>query len=511
VVTVTNTLGGCTSTDTVHIDAINVSTLTITPAGPYCVNGTIDTLTTSVPVGIGTWSGPGITNTTLGVFDPATAGVGTHEIIYTVSGSCGTGADTIMITIIPQPDATITDPGNQCLTGGTITMAAAATGGTWSGVGITDPGTGTFDPATAGGGSHLITYTITTPCFSQDTIFVDVTATLDATITNVGPYCTANPSVTLAAVDGGGTWSGPGIIDPINGVFDPATAGAGSHTITYTISGLCGATDNTTINVIASPVITFTSDVIDGCEPTTVNFTSTTDQPGGTCFWDFGTGDTSAACNPSYIYTTAGSYNVTFTYANSIGCSSTISSPAYITIYSQPLAVFTAGPQPATIANPTINFNDMSSGIIDAWHWSFGNGDTSILQNPTYVYADTGSFPIEFIVTNNNGCSDTAYGTVIIEPILTFYAPNAFSPNGNGVNDEFMVKADGIIHDSFEMRIFNRWGEMIFQSKDIYTGWNGARMNIGTLVPEDVYVWKVNFKDFKGRPREYIGHVTIIK
>jgi gliding motility-associated-like protein len=511
VITVTNIAGGCSSTDTVHIDAINVNTLAITPAGPYCVNGVTDTLETSVPVGIGTWSGPGITDVNLGIFDPAAAGVGTHEIFYNVNGTCGTGVDSTDIVVIPQPDATINPVSTQCITGGTITLTAVDGGGTWTGTGITDATLGTFDPAIAGVGTFTITYTITTPCFSQATTSISVVSQLDATITPVGPFCTAAPSITMAAVDAGGTWSGPGITDATLGTFDPATAGPGSHTITYSITGLCGATSTTVINVIASPVISFTSNVTQGCEPTTVSFLSTVDQPGGTYSWTFGNGDVSSLANPTITYTTAGSYDVNLTYSNNIGCSTTLNQVGYITIHSQPLAQYSAGPQPTSIAMPTVNFSDNSTGVIDTWLWTFGTGDSSTVQNPVYTYADSGSYPIQLIVTNNNGCSDTAYGTVVIDPIMVFYAPTAFTPDGNGINDEFTVKADGVDHSTFEMRIFNRWGEMIFISKDIYKGWNGAKMNIGALVEEDVYVWKVNFKDFKGLPRQYIGHVTIIK
>lgn len=510
-ITVTDIAGGCFDVDTVHVDVINLSTLTIAPAGPYCVNGNTDTLQVSVPVGTGTWSGLGITNTTLGIFNPATAGVGTHQIIYDVSGSCGIGADTISIIVIPQPIATITPVGNQCSTGAAITLSAATTGGIWSGVGITDTINGIFNPVTAGVGNYTITYTITTPCFAQDTVIINVTSQLNATITDVGPFCSSAPAVTLTAVDPTGTWSGTGITNSTTGAFDPATAGPGTHVITYTISGLCGAVDNSTIVVISSPLISFVPNIIEGCEPTTIVFTSTVNQPGGTYSWNFGDGNTSNTANPSNTYTNAGTYTVTFTYNNSIGCSTTVTQNNLITIHSQPVAGYIATPQPTTIVNPTIQFTDLSTGIIDTWDWTFSSTDSSLIQNPIYTYADTGSYPVILIVTNNNGCADTAYGTVRIEPITVFYAPNAFTPNGNGVNDVFTVKADGLDYGTFNMRIFNRWGEMIFKSADIYEGWNGNIGNIGEPCEQDVYIWKVNFNDYTGKRHDYIGHVTIVK
>jgi gliding motility-associated-like protein len=516
-VTVTDIAGGCTASDSVQVDVTNISTLTVTPAGPYCVNGNMDTMQVSIPSGLGVWSGPGITDTSIGEFDPAIAGVGTHEIIYAISGACGSAADTIDIIVTPTPNATITPVPNQCVTAGPITLSAVTPGGTWSGTGITDPVAGTFDPAVAGVGNDTITYTILIPCYAQDTVVIPVILQLNASVTHVGPFCTAAPPVTMTAVDPGGTWSGPGITNAATGVFDPSVAGAGTHVVYYTISGLCGAQGTDTINVIASPVISISSNVNNGCEPTTILFSSTNNQPGGTSFWNFGDGlsgvnDTSTVQNPSHVYNYAGSYDITYIYANTIGCSDTVTMPGYITIHSQPLASFTSTPQPTSMVNPEIHFFDTSTGLIDSWLWTFGYmNDSSLLQNPIYTYPDSGIYPVQLIVTNINGCADTVNSYTVIDPIFVFYAPNAFTPNDNGNNDEFRVYADGIDLTSFEMRIFNRWGESIFKSNKYEEGWNGARNNTGEIVPMDVYVYKVTFKDYGGKKHQYIGHVTIVK
>jgi gliding motility-associated-like protein len=507
-VTVTDIAGGCSSTDSVQVDVININALTVTPAGPFCVNGGTQQLAVNVPMSSGAWSGPGV-NATTGVFDPAVAGNGTHQIIFAVNGACGIGADTISIVVTPQPDATITPVANQCSTGAAITLTAATAGGTWSGPGVT--AAGVFTPATAGVGSWTITYNITTPCLAQDTVIIVVTNQLDATITHVGPFCTTAASVILASVSPGGIWSGIGITNTTTGAFDPATAGPGSHVITYTISGLCGNVDTDTIVVVASPIISFTSDVVEGCEPTLVTFTGTTNQTGGTSFWTFGNGASATGANPIYEYTLAGSYDVTFTYTNTTGCSSTVTQTGYITIHSQPIAAFNSYPQPTTIVDPTVHFTDQSLGVIDSWNWTFGPFGNSIIQNPTFVYPDTGYSDVILIVTNIHGCADTAYGGIMIDPIQVFYAPNAFTPNSNGKNDVFRVYGDGIEFSTFEMAIYNRWGERIFKTNDYNEGWNGAINNIGDVVKQDSYVWKVTFKDFNGNDKKYIGHVTIVK
>lgn len=241
---------GCVSTAIVTVTSgAATSNATITPAGPFCLSAAAVNLTAAT--GGGTWSGPGITNATTGTFNPSVAGVGTHTITYTIGGPCG-DTKTTTITVNPNADATITAAGPFCVSDASVTLSAATAGGSWSGTGITNTTTGVFDPATAGVGTHTITYTIAGACGDTKTTTITVNPDANATITPVGPYCISNPAVTLTAVTSGGTWSGPGITNASAGTFDPSVAGAGTHTITYTVSGPCGDSQTTTIVVNAS-------------------------------------------------------------------------------------------------------------------------------------------------------------------------------------------------------------------------------------------------------------------
>ena len=253
-----------------------------------------------------------------------------------------------------------------------------------------------------------------------------------------------------------------------------------------------------------------------GCEPTTIQFTSTSDQPGGSCFWNFGNGTTSTQCNPTctYLDYNAGEpYDVTFTYRNTNGCISTLTNVDMITIFSQPHAIFSATPQPTDVTQPEIHFHDHSTGVIDTWAWTFGNGGAgSTHQNPHYTYPDSGSYSVQLIVTNLLGpCADTAYHTIVIDPIMTCWFPNCFTPDGNGDNDEWRMAGTNIKTDGFEMLIFDRWGEKLFSSSDINVGWNGKRNNTGEASSQDVYVYKIHLVDWKGLAHDYIGHVTLIR
>jgi gliding motility-associated-like protein len=113
-------------------------------------------------------------------------------------------------------------------------------------------------------------------------------------------------------------------------------------------------------------------------------------------------------------------------------------------------------------------------------------------------------------VVNQYGCSATSSEYVYIEPDYSFYAPNAFTPNGDSRNDVFKVYGEGIDNSTFQMFVFDRWGNLIFVSDDINKGWDGT-VNGSPVSQIDTYVWQVRFKDMTGDPHKYIGHVSLIQ
>ncbi|MEX1003527.1 MAG: gliding motility-associated C-terminal domain-containing protein [Crocinitomicaceae bacterium] len=235
---------------------------TITPAGPYCEGDAVDTLTAVDPGG--TWSGPGITDATIGEFNPATAGPGTHDIIYAITGTCGDD-DTIQVTVNPTDDASFSyDQGAYCLASSNpVPVITGDAGGTFSASGgaIIEPVSGELDIASSGVGTYTITYTTAGPCTNSSAVTVNIVTDIDATIDGVGAYCVSDNNDTLTAATTGGTWTGSGIIDNSLGVFDPSVAVIGSQDIIYNIgSGECTAADTISIIVNALPIVTVSED-----------------------------------------------------------------------------------------------------------------------------------------------------------------------------------------------------------------------------------------------------------
>ncbi|HNQ67716.1 MAG TPA: choice-of-anchor L domain-containing protein [Bacteroidales bacterium] len=237
----------CADSDSEIIHVDDTLSAIINPAGPFCESDAA-VLMTAANVG-GVWSGPGITPA--GTFTPSIAGGGDHVITYTISQGACTNVDDFTVHVDSEVDATITAAGPFCNTGLIQTLTAVSPGGTWSGPGIVDPVVGYFHPGNAGGGNHNICYTVTNGlCSDSDCRIVHVDVYPNTTITPAGPFCVNDPELDLTAATPGGTWSGPGIIYPSVGTFDPGTALAGNHTITYQlIVGACTSTSTTSIHV----------------------------------------------------------------------------------------------------------------------------------------------------------------------------------------------------------------------------------------------------------------------
>jgi gliding motility-associated-like protein len=295
-------------------------------------------------------------------------------------------------------------------------------------------------------------------------------------------------------------------------------------TTTYTLvlkDGCNTPSIDTTVTVIIDPLpqISFSSDKQNGCYPLCVQFTnSTTISSTDTIKYNWNLGGTnssyaSTVINPTHCYKASGVFTVSLTATSGKGCVSKSYISNMITAYNHPKAKFYSAPIDATILSPLIQFTDASyapgSAISSVFWQTFGDAtdSTSMLPNPQHTYGDTGTYCPTLIVTNTFGCKDTLTQCLVIEPYFTLYIPNAFSPNGDGYNDNFNVVGDYIF--DFDMRIFDRWGNLIYHSTNVKNGWNGSMK--GVSAKEDVYVYLINATDNNKKSYSYKGTVTLIK
>ena len=237
--TVTYTIpGSCGSTDTEDFIVTSALDATIASVGPLCDGSNAITLSAATSGGI--WSGNGVSTDQ---FDPSLAGIGLHEIIYSITGTCG-NSDTAYLEVLTSANATINPIGPFCENDASVTLTAMESGGIWSGPGVS---TNVFNPATAGPGIHIISYSISGTCGDLDTVVIEVNSAPDPTITPVGTLCDESSSISLVAASSGGNWSGSGVSAD---QFDPTLAGIGLHNIIYSIPGACAASDSIQIEVL---------------------------------------------------------------------------------------------------------------------------------------------------------------------------------------------------------------------------------------------------------------------
>ena len=156
--------------------------------------------------------------------------------------------------------------------------------------------------------------------------------------------------------------------------------------------------------------------------------------------------------------------------------------------------------------NLLVSFQNKSSGGV-AWEWDFGNGETSNSLSPNTTYSPWGNYDVELIVTSEIGCKDTIQKNIFIGPEFYFYAPNAFTPDNDNYNNRYEISLIGGV--DFHFLIYNRWGELIFESYDPNFSWNGTYNR--ELVPDDVYVFKCQVSNLVGFRREYEGFITVLK
>jgi PKD repeat protein len=505
------TIGNCSASDQITIIVFTRPDATINPINTVCLNVSPVNLSAKDPGGV--WSGPGVTGST---FDPVIAGIGTHTIRYTITGtgSCS-DSDSTLITVVRAPDASILPVDTLCINHPPVVLLTKEPGGTWSG----DVTSEIFDPSVLNIGNHIVNYKITDSngCTDNDQITITVMPLPVVHIDPVGTLYLNSASVTMIATPPGGTFSGDGIA---GNLFSPNAAGVGTHTIQYQSPPDrfgCIGIDTTHIKVIIPPlpVSVFEPDTA-GCSPLKVTFINHSSNAEA-YLWDFGDKTYSTEKNPSHLYYTPGNYIVTLTVTNIAGESS---HSHEITVFQNPTSIFTVYPTEVTNSAQIVIFSNFSYHN-DSQLWIFGDGETSTEKNPWHKYQSEGIYDVTLIVKTNEGCIDSSTFTTPVH--VRFLAgkiefPNAFVWNRTGPNGGYWQ--DGEIDDAifrphfenvleYKLQIFNRWGVLIYESLDLHKGWDGY-FNNGNLALEGVYVYKVTGRFIDGNYFNEVGDVTFL-
>ena len=512
--TVTGTSAGCTGTAIATVTVTQLPVVTVN--SPSICASAMATLTATggttynwsagaTPTGINTATASPLTTTT-----------------YTVTGLSAGCQNTAVATVTVTNTINVTVNSPTICAGQIATLTGAgATTYTWS-AGATSTGT---DTATASP-IFTTTYTVTgtsAGCSNTAVSTVSVNPLPTAIVSGGGIVCSG---VTVPPIIITLTGVGPWNITYTDGITNTSVIAAASpYTITNPMAGTYSVTlisdanctgtfsGSALVEINPLPVPVFTANPLSGCEPLCVTFNNTTSVASGSITnwaWTFGDGGTSNQQSPNYCFNTTGIYSVSMTATSNNNCTANRTVTNMITVNPTPIATFTV-PSIVNLSNTNIQFSDFSTGAT-SWNWDFGdlfspaNNNISTLENPTHTYSQAGAYCVLLTVTNGS-CIDTSQICLDIQQEFTFYIPNSFSPNGDGINDEFYGKGQNI--NTYEMWIYDRWGNSVFYCNDINKHWDGTMK--GNVVQEDVYVYIIKLFDFKKEEHKYIGSVTIEK
>ncbi len=359
------------------------------------------------------------------------------------------------------------------------------------------------------------------PCGDTADVVVDIFPGLNSDFSLVYDTCIAGP-VTFtdesstdadSLIDWDWTFGEGGMSIEQNPIYDYRVPG--NHLVSLVIEDNNGCMDTfqQVINYFPVPsILVVDPSEILGCAPQLVDINNLSFPIDSTydILWQLGDGNTSTAVSPVHLYENPGTYSVSVDITSPIGCMTDAAWDNLIRIRPTPVADFTCDPETVSSFNSEVTFTDQS---IDAafWDWVFGEDGFSFEQNPVYVFPDTGLQTIMQIVEHPEGCRDTMFKVIDVVPEYRYFLPNAFTPNSDGKNEIFLGKGFFENIGTFRMIILNRWGELVFESRDPNIGWNGQKYNTGQQSPGGVYVYQVRLTGTRGETMELKGFVTLLR
>ena len=447
--------GLCATTTSQSITINPNITPTFNQVGPYCNGANIPAQpSTSLNGYTGSWS-PAINNTatTTYTFSPT-------------PGLCATNTNSTIV--VNNPSQSLTN----------VSVCSNALPYLWNGLSINN------------GWQHQALFTNSVGC--------DSIAILNLTVLNV---LTSTTNVSICQNQTPYYWNGLSL------------SSSGINTVTLTSSLGCDSLVILNLTVNPMPQVAFTANIQDGCAPVEVFFASGNASLGSTCQWNLGNGVLLNSCgNVTGTYNSFGCYDVTLQVTSANGCITSVTQEDLVCVNPQPIASFSVNTQQLSNVESTANFTNTSTGHSSSF-WDFGDGSgTSTQEHPSHTYPEQArNYYVTLVVANSHGCTDTATQLIVVENQVIFYVPNTFTPDGDLFNPNFLpIFTAGYDIYNFNLVIFNRWGEIVFESNNARYGWDGTYG--GMPSPDGTYTWQIQYKElFKDKHVLIRGHFNLLR
>lgn len=490
---------GVSGTSTQEIAVLGVS---ITTTEPSCGqdNGAVQAVVTGAngPVNY-YWAPGGATTETL-----ANVGPGTYTVTVSAAGSCSATATATLSPSVGNLALAVDHTDVSCAGANDGTATALVTGGvapislSWSPSGETGSTLAGLGP-----GVYTCTATDAQGCSAEQAVTIAEPAPLILTASPDTAVCAGN-SLTLAAEALGGT-PGYSYAWYPDGPFVSPTADTEYTVVATDAAGCLSAPVAVQVSVASSFQPSFSVSDSAGCAPLCATFTP---QPAGAAsyHWDLGDGASSGQGAPTHCYTEAGSYAVTLTVTDAAGCTGSFTRADAVRVHPLPTARFSTLPAVATTAGPTFHFiNGSTPGSAFSWHFGDLLNSVSTETSPSFTYAAADCYTVSLVAVNAQGCRDSTRAAVCVEEPFAVYVPNAFTPNGDAMNDVFLPLTTVRDPAHFELIIYDRWGTPLHATQDPHQGWDGGD------APQGVYVWKMWITDSEGNGHQRVGHVLLLE
>jgi gliding motility-associated-like protein len=505
------------------------------------VSGAATTGSWSTTNGSGTFPPPNGVPTATYLLGPGDISTGTVVVVLnSTPGTCPTAADTAKLFIVTDPIITVNTNTTVC-NNAKVPCTGTITGAVNTGFWTASPGGGVFsptnnllgvlyqpsaadlaagiivislhpDPTACGNGpaksftvtvinspKALFNYPVYGKCLGVGVPYSDASL----------PNGSSNLSYNWNFGDGLGS-----ISTATNPIY--TYSNSGSYLVTLTVTGNNNCFDTVTRRVAIAPNPISEFSVASACQGINSLFLSTSQAPSGggainALIWDWNDGTPVTVSSGAtftnsavHIYTSASQYIASLTASTTLGCINT--STRVVNISQQPNAEFGMTNNP-NVAQEPVYFSDFSSptGSNFSYYWQFGDEKTASESNPTHIYQNAGVYVIKLTITDTKGCSDTISKSIDIN--LLPQVPTAFTPNGDNNNDLLFLKGGPFARMKF--RVYNNWGELLFETTDQKVGWDGKKN--GAEQPIGVYVWTLEVDMYNNRQVKKNGDVTLIR
>jgi gliding motility-associated-like protein len=476
-----------------------------------------------IPAPNGVWTDP--TGQLHGpTFTTGTASPGDYTYTISATAPCTTATSTLTMNVIQAANAGVGGPIALCEDEPTLDPFSWLTG-TPDPSGIWTAPNGSqlvsVDPSTAQSGSYTFTVAGNVPCPSAQAI-VDLSI---STLPNAGVDamlfgCADAASFDLFTLLGpqagaGGTWSGPD--GSASSAFVPGTNTPGAYV--YSVAGTAACIGRTAIATVDVTVFPLPQPVISvypaqGCAPLSVTFTVTGLVGVPVVEWQFGDGSSSTLFPAAeHVFPSGGTFDVSLSVTDANGCSASVTEPNAVFVSNGPSALFTATPQRVSLEVPVFNVTqDARPDVLYEWTVD----DLPIDGGSSFQHAIDppviGNHTICLVATDTLGCSNEECALILLEDGLNIHVPNAFTPDGDGINDIFFPVVLNARDETYSFTIFDRWGAEVYTTEALDQGWNGAYRNQGETLSTGVFTWRLTAQDiFTADRREIVGSVTLIK